>query len=380
LLFASLFHHKQRQITKDKVPKDISSLLVYEREIVDDEGSVLGHLKVGYNKTNIAKSLRNNIIITVIGTVVAIVLFTFGTIFLVRGVTRALNQGVVVANKLAEGDLSVDISVKSKDETGQLLATMKNMAKKLNELVIEVQSSADKVALESQQLSASSLQMTEAAGEQASTTEEASSSMTQIALKIRQNAENASETAKLSRKASENAEEGGKAVSEAVDAMRQIAEKINVIEDIASQTNLLALNAAIEAARAGEHGKGFAVVASEVRKLAERSQQAAAEIVGLSTSSVEVAEKAGKVLEQLVPDIQKTAELLYEITAASSQQNEEAGQINSSIQQLDQITQQNVLVSEEVASTAKELLNQAENLQETISFFKINSTELPGTT
>ncbi len=155
--------------------------------------------------------------------------------------------------------------------------------------------------------------------------------------------------------------------------MKQIADKINIIEEIARQTNLLALNAAIEAARAGEHGKGFAVVAAEVRKLAERSQQAAGEIIELSNSSTEISDRAGKMLAQLVPDIQKTAELVSEISAASAEQNTGADQINKAIQQLDQVTQQNASASEEMASTSEELSSQAQYLTDAISFFNIGT-------
>jgi len=174
-------------------------------------------------------------------------------------------------------------------------------------------------------------------------------------------------------KSAADARDGGKAVEATVHAMKEIADKISIIEEIARQTNLLALNAAIEAARAGEHGKGFAVVASEVRKLAERSQKAAAEISELSSSSVEVAEKAGELLNKMVPDIQRTAELVQEISAASREQDTGADQINKAIQQLDQVIQQNASASEEMASTAEELASQAELLQTSISFFRVDS-------
>jgi methyl-accepting chemotaxis protein len=194
---------------------------------------------------------------------------------------------------------------------------------------------------------------------------------------IRQNADNAMQTEKIAVKSAFAAREGGKAVEETVRAMKEIANKISIIEEIARQTNLLALNAAIEAARAGEHGKGFAVVASEVRKLAERSQKAAAEISHLSGTSVEVAEKAGDLLDKMVPDIQRTADLVQEINAASREQDLGAEQINKAIQQLDQVIQQNASASEEMASTAEELSSQSEQLQNTIGFFRVDNSEAP---
>jgi methyl-accepting chemotaxis protein len=195
-----------------------------------------------------------------------------------------------------------------------------------------------------------------------------------MASSIRQNTDNALQTEKISIKSSVDAKEGGKAVIETVAAMKEIATKISIIEEIARQTNLLALNAAIEAARAGEHGKGFAVVASEVRKLAERSQSAAGEISSLSSRSVSIAEQAGEMLTKMVPDIQKTAELVQEITASSKEQDTGAEQINKAIQQLDQVIQQNASASEEMASTSEELSSQAEQLQHSISYFDIGNS------
>ena len=196
--------------------------------------------------------------------------------------------------------------------------------------------------------------------------------MEEMASNIQQNTDNAAQTEKISHKAAQNARESGAAVSDAVMAMNEIAGRISIIEEIARQTNLLALNAAIEAARAGEHGKGFAVVATEVRRLAERSQIAAREIGAFSTDTLEISEKAGMMLEKLVPDIRKTAELVQEISAASREQNSGTQQINKAIRQLDQVVQQNASAAEEMASTSEELASQAQQLQGSISFFKID--------
>ena len=304
--------------------------------------------------------------------IIAIVLSTVIAIILTRGIVVPLTEAVGVANKMSEGDLTVDVRATSKDETGQLLAAIKNMVEKLKHVVTDVVSASDNVAAGSQELSATAQQMSQGATEQAASAEEVSSSMEEMASSIRQNTDNALQTEKISIKSAADAKEGGKAVKETVDAMKEIATKISIIEEIARQTNLLALNAAIEAARAGEHGKGFAVVASEVRKLAERSQSAAGEISELSARSVQVAETAGEMLEKMLPDIQKTAELVQEITASSKEQDTGAEQINKAIQQLDQVIQQNASASEEMASTSEELSSQAEQLKDAIAFFKLD--------
>jgi methyl-accepting chemotaxis protein len=295
--------------------------------------------------------------------------------FITRSITGPLNEAVKVSNRLAEGDLTVTIASSGQDEAAMLLTAMQNMLAKLREVVGEVKSAAANVASGSQELSSSAEEMSQGASEQAAAAEEASASMEQMTSNIRQNADNALQTEKIAVKSASAALEGGKAVDETVSAMKDIAKKISIIEEIARQTNLLALNAAIEAARAGEHGKGFAVVASEVRKLAERSQKAAAEISNLSASSVDVAEKAGQLLTLMVPDIQKTAELVQEINAASREQDLGAEQINKAIQQLDQVIQQNASASEEMASTSEELSSQAEQLHNSVAFFRLDSRD-----
>ncbi len=288
----------------------------------------------------------------------------------INKVVTNLNGMVQAAERIANGELTVDVAVLSeKDVLGK---SLKAMVENLREIVADVKSAADNVSSGSQQLSSNSEEMSQGSSEQASAAEEASSSIEQMTTTIKQNADNAQQTEKIAIKAAEDAREGGGAVEKTVAAMKDIAGKITIIEEIARQTNLLALNAAIEAARAGEHGKGFAVVASEVRKLAERSQTAAAEINNLSATSVEVAEKAGAMLSKIVPDIQKTAELVQEISAASVEQNAGADQISKAIQQLDSVTQQNASGTEEMSSMAEELSGQAEQLMSSMEFFKVD--------
>ena len=282
--------------------------------------------------------------------------------------------GVEFSRKIAQGDLTRQLSLNRRDETGSSSANELNaMVDKLRQIAVEIKTAGANVSAGSQQLSSTAQEMSQGATEQASSAEEVSSSIEEMTSTIRQNSDNALQTEKIAQQASHDAEESGKTVGETVQAMKEIAQKTSIIEEIARQTNLLALNAAIEAARAGEHGRGFAVVASEVRKLAERSQTAAKEISELSNHSVRVAEQAGQMLLKLVPDIRKTAELVQEISASSSEQATGADQINQAILQLDQVVQQNASASEELASTAEELASQSEHLDATMQFFRVDS-------
>jgi methyl-accepting chemotaxis protein len=288
-----------------------------------------------------------------------------------NSMVKNLNATASIADTIASGDLTVDAKrLSDKDTLGMAL---ERMLEKLRVVVSEALSAAENVSGGSQELSASAEQLSQGATEQASAAEEASSSMEEMASNVKQNADNASQTEKIARQSAKDAEASGVAVQQAVQAMETIADKITIVQEIARQTDLLALNAAVEAARAGEHGRGFAVVASEVRKLAERSQAAAAEIGTLSTGTVRSAQEAGSMLSRLVPDIKRTAELVEEITAACREQDVGSSQINQAIQQLDQVTQQNAAASEQVSATSEELTAQAEQLQKVISYFKIEA-------
>jgi methyl-accepting chemotaxis protein len=349
---------KDRKAAQEGIEKLEETKLKLAKETADDN-------------TRIANSASRLMIGLAVGGVLIAIIFGF---FIANIISNPLRKGVSFAQAVAAGDLTQKIDLDQKDEIGQLATALNEMVAKLSSIVSDVMSAADNVSSGSQELSATAQQMSQGATEQAASAEEVSSSMEEMASSIRQNTDNAMQTEKISIKSSGDAKEGGKAVIETVAAMKEIATKISIIEEIARQTNLLALNAAIEAARAGEHGKGFAVVASEVRKLAERSQSAAGEISGLSTRSVAIAEQAGEMLTKMVPDIQRTAELVQEITASSKEQDTGAEQINKAIQQLDQVIQQNASASEEMASTSEELSSQAEQLQHSISYFDIGNS------
>jgi methyl-accepting chemotaxis protein len=312
----------------------------------------------------------------VISLAIGALLVALGAAWLITiSITRPVAEAKRVAERLAAGDLNVELTATSTDEVGELIVALKRTVDKLREVLSGVLTAADNIGAASEQVSTASQQLSQGASEQAASVEESSSSIEEMNSSITQNSENAKVTDGIASKAAKEAADGGSAVNQTVAAMRTIAQKIGIIDDIAYQTNLLALNAAIEAARAGAQGKGFAVVAAEVRKLAERSQVAAQEIGSVAESSVQLAERAGQLLNTMVPAIQKTAELVQEIAAASAEQSTGATQINTAISQLNQTAQQSAAASEELASTAEEMTSQVAELRDLIGFFKLDTTQ-----
>lgn len=339
--------------------------------VLGDDEAVLGAIAVNYPRQHEVENRRSFILLVIGITIVFGVVSTAGAFFLSAVIVRPMTKLTQLLQQLTQGDLALKIEVYGKDEMGQFRLALNNMVEKLKDVISTVKSASNDVASRSQALNSTAGQISKGTTKQAVSAEEASSSIEQMAANIQQNAENALQTEKIGLKAAENARESGQAVMKAVSAMQTIAKKVAIIEDIARQTRMLSLNATIEAARAQDQGKGFAVVASEVRALAERSQAAATEITQLVSSSVDVAEKAGNMLTKLVPDIQKTAELVQEISAASHEQSSGAAQISDAIQQLDQMIQQNVLIAEDLSSTSEKLSSQAEQLRSAIAFFKL---------
>ncbi len=333
---------------------------------------VVAEQEYGLSAKNYDNTLSVNIILIIVSVLASVGLGFLITRSLVTQLGGEPGYAEEIVSKVAQGDMAVDIALAPGDKTSMLYA-ISQMVNRLSGVISQVRSAADNLSSASEQMSATAQSISQAASEQASSVEETSAAMEEMSASINQNNENSKITDGIANKSAKEAIEGGAAVKQTVEAMRQIADKISIIDDIAYQTNLLALNAAIEAGRAGEHGRGFAVVAAEVRKLAARSQTAAKEIGEVAGSSVELAEQAGKLLDEIVPSIQKTAELVQEISAASAEQSTGATEINSAIAQITQATQQNAAASEELSSTSEELTGQATELQDMMAFFKVNN-------
>ena len=318
----------------------------------------------------IAKTTTTTILIF---SIAAIFVSIIVTLVISRGITKPLQEVVSVVETISSGDLTKAVIVDRNDEIGRLFGAMARMTGKLNEMIGEVRMGAGSVSTAATQVASSASSVSQGTSEQAAAVEQVTSSMEEMNASITQNAENSRKMEQMARKGAQDATQSGQAVLEAVSAMKSIAEKIAVIEEIAYQTNMLALNAAIEAARAGEHGRGFAVVAGEVRNLAERCRTAAQEIGGLAASNVQIAERSGGLLNELVPAIQKTADLVQEVAATSGEQAAGVSQINRAIGQVGLVTQRNAAGAEELSSTAEELASQAEALQDMISFFRVSA-------
>lgn len=319
-----------------------------------------------------AIAIRNRIYTVVIVSMFVILLIGY----LIGGyVIRPIKSLVAEVGRIAQGDLTARVNITSRDELGELGNNLNTMAVNLSSMMQQIQESASQVASSAEELSASSESLSNASTEQAASLEETSAAIEQLASSVEQNADNARKTNEVTSSSVQQAEQGSAAVLQTVDAMKRIAEQISIVDDIADQTNLLALNAAIEAARAGEMGKGFAVVAVEVRKLAERSQQAAKEISTLAKESVQQAQEAGEKIQSMVPSIQNASQLIEEISAACGEQANGAKMIRTAISQLDQVTQQNSSTSEETAAASEELSAQAQAMQGLVSQFKISEEE-----
>lgn len=354
-----------KKIYLDQTEADLKTVVDYIEQIISKSEQISISDEIIHAKQQ-AISVQL-IIFTFVSALVAV----FFAIVITINVTNSVQKGIQFAQQVSQGNLTVEANINQTDEIGQLVKHVQNMVHKIKEVITEVVRGADNIAMATSQISETSQDLSQGANEQASSTEEASSSMEEMSANIEHNTSNALETNKIAVNTRRQVEAGKQAIEQTMKSMRTIAEKVGIVSEIAYQTNILALNAAVEAARAGDHGKGFAVVAAEVRKLAERSLNAAKEIDALTASSVDISENAGKLFMEIVPAIQKTAELVEEITMASKEQESGVNQVNTAIQQLNTISQRNAAASEELATNSEEMNSQAEQLKSVINFFKL---------
>ena len=368
---------EQGEVVESELPLESGGMKEVELSYTDSgEVSIVGRLIVLVDESPIENLLQQSLERTIVQIILMVVLLvTVLTLLVKRVVISPLNEVGKALSDISKGDLTTHFNITRKDEVGTLLTSILSMQEKLLEVVQKIKGNSDQISSAAAQVSDTANELSNGANEQAAGVEETSASVEEMGASIKQNSENAQTTDKIATESASAAAEGGEAVLGTVLAMTQIAEKITIIEDIAYQTNMLALNAAIEAARAGAHGKGFAVVAAEVRKLAERSQYAASEISTLTRDSVQVAEKAGALLEKMVPDISNTASLVQEISAASEEQSNGVGQIANAMQQLNGVTQRNAAGSEQLAATAESLQERSANLQQAVSYFTLRNED-----
>ncbi|WP_242469544.1 CHASE3 domain-containing protein [Rhabdochromatium marinum] len=363
---ARLVGEEKGKVFFDKFREQIQTFKAREEALMDTRMANL--------KTTSAWAIN----VAIYGTLLAVITGLAIAVLLTRNIMKQLGgEPAVIAGvtrEVAQGNLDIKF-----DQTNLrgVYKDMFAMVERLRQIVGEVRVGAENLSSASNQVSSTAQSLSQGATEQAASVEETTASIEQLNSSVQQNTENARVTNDIAKSSADEARRGGEAVKRTVNAMKEIASKIGMIEEIAYKTNLLALNAAIEAARAGEHGKGFTVVAAEVRKLAENSGVTAQQINQLATGSVGIAEEAGKLLDQMVPNIVKTADLIEEITAASGEQASGIGQINDAMSQLDKTTQQNASSSEQLAATSEELSGQASQLQETMSFFRIGAGNQP---